>query len=220
MTGGLRRPDLMAGEDLPPPPRQQRSKTTRTRIKLAALALFAERGYEGTSVEDVTRRAGLAVGSFYLHYRSKRQLLLALMDELIEALDGVDLRLADAPNVRQGLQTLLTRALSSDLRYLGAYLAWEEAVASDADLATRHRQIHAWTTRRVLNALRRLQQAPGGRRGLDLPGLARVLDSLFWSFLARAPHSRQVEVARWIAATTHLVYHAMFVDPSPKGRET
>ena len=79
----IKRPNLLAGEDLPPEPQQKRSLENRVQLKIAALALFGEKGFERTSVEEIARRANLAVGGFYLHYRSKRQLLLALMDDLL-----------------------------------------------------------------------------------------------------------------------------------------
>lgn len=212
-----RRPNLLSGEGLPPPPRQRRSRENLERIKAAGLSLFAERGYEGTSVEAVARKARVAVGGFYLYYRSKRQLLLALTDELLEALERVELDLGEVPDVRRGLRALLARALDADLRYLGVYRAWQEAVLSSPDLAARHRLIHAWTTRRVATALKALQRVPGARGDLDLTGLARVMDHLFWSFLARARDMNPGEVSRWIDATTRMVYHTMFRDSLPKG---
>jgi AcrR family transcriptional regulator len=210
------RPDLLAGEALPPPPRQQRSREKRTRIKAAGLALFARKGYEGTSVEDVASRARLAVGGFYLHYRTKRQLLLALTDDLLGDLERIDLVPPPGRDLRSGLRSLLSRVLTRDLHYLGAYRAWQEAVLSDASLVARHRQIHAWTTHRIVNALRRMQRIRGARRGVDVPGLARVLDTLFWSFLAQAVHLPKAEVRRWVDAASHIVYHAMFDDPSQR----
>src|SRR5215469_14935152 len=121
-----RRPNLLAGEDLPPAPVQERSLEKRARLKAAALALFGERGYEGTAIEEIASRADLAVGGFYQHFRSKRQLLLALMDELLEKLSSLDLRPGAAHDVRGGLGDLLSRAFAHDLAYLGAYRAWQE----------------------------------------------------------------------------------------------
>jgi len=83
----------------------------------------------------IARRAGLAVGGFYQHYHSKRQLLLALMDELLEGLSQLHLRPQAAGDVRAGLRQLLSGAFSRDLRYLGAYRAWQEAALSDPGLA-------------------------------------------------------------------------------------
>ena len=139
------RPRLLSGEDLLPKPRQQRSRERRARIQQAALALFSEKGYEGTSIHEIAARADLAVGGFYLHFRSKRQLLLALMDELLEGLQrltlSAPLQIGPAKNIRWGLRSLLLRAFDRDLSYLGAYRAWHDAVHADAGLQSLEKQI-------------------------------------------------------------------------------
>src|SRR5215469_4109148 len=98
--GGMKRPPLLEGEDLLPDPVQRRSIAKRQGLKAAALASFGERGYEGTSLDDIARRAAMAVGGVYLHFRSKRQLLLVLMDELLERLERLDLSPDAALTVR------------------------------------------------------------------------------------------------------------------------
>src|SRR5271170_4886759 len=210
------RPNLLAGEDLPPAPRQKRSLEKRARLKAAGLALFGEKGYESTSIDEIARRAKLAVGTFYQHFRSKRQLLLALMDELLDKLSQLDFRPRGVSDVRAVVRELLARAFSHDLRYLGAYRAWQEAVLSDSELARKQAQIHAWTTTRVTTVFQFLQQLPGVRPGVDVPGLARVMDGFFWSLLAQAVRMPAVELNQWIDSATHLIYHAMFTDPPKK----
>jgi AcrR family transcriptional regulator len=212
------RPNLLIEEDLPPAPRQKRSLDKRARLKTHGLALFGEKGYEGTSVEEIARRAKLAVGTFYQHFRSKRQLLLVLMDELLEKLSQLDLGPTAMADVRAGLHALLSRAFSTDLRYLGAYRAWQEAMLSDPELARKQKDIHAWTTSRVLAVFQFLQQLPGARPEVDVPGLARVIDSFFWNLLAHALHMPKTELDRWIDSATHLIYHALFTDSPKKGR--
>lgn len=213
------RPNLLSGEDLPPEPRQKRSLEKRARLKAAGLALFGEKGYESTSIDEIARRAKLAVGTFYQHFRSKRQLLLALMDELLEKLSQLDFRPRGVSDVRAVVRELLARAFSHDLRYLGAYRAWQEAVLSDSELARKQGQIHAWTTTRVTTVFQFLQQLPGARPGVDVPGLARVMDTFFWSLLAQAVRMPAVELNQWIDSATHLIYHALFFDP-PESRGT
>jgi AcrR family transcriptional regulator len=207
-----KRPSLLAGEELPSEPRQARSLEKRERLKEAGLALFGERGYESTSVEAIAQRANLAVGSFYQHYRSKRQLLLALMDELIEKLSQLEFQPGAAADTRSVVSALLSRAFAHDLRYLGAYRAWQEAALTDAGLARKQKQIHAWTTARVAAVFEMLVQLPGARKGLDLPGLARAMESLFWSMLAQAVQMPKAELDRWVTSSTHLIYHALFKD--------
>ena len=207
-----RRPNLLAGEDLPSQPVQKRSREKRERLKAAALALFAEKGYEATSMEDIAQRAHLAIGSYYQHYRSKRQLLLALMDELLEKLSHIDLQPAGLKDVRAGLRALLGHAFAHDLTYLGAYRAWQEAALSDPELARKQRQIHLWTTARIESVFRFLRQLPHARAEVDIEALARVMDSFFWSLLARAGGMRKAELNQWIDVSTHLIYHALFQD--------
>lgn len=212
------RPNLLADEDLPPGPYQKRSINKRARLKAAGLRLFGEKGYEATSINEIARRAKHAVGSFYQHFRSKRQLLLVLMDELLEYLSQIDLHPKDFGNVQAGLRGLLSAAFSSDLKYLGAYRAWLEATLSDTHLARKDKQIHAWTTSRVLTLFQLLQQMPGGRPNVDIQALACVMDGFFWSLLAQAVKMRKPEIDQWIDASSHLIFHAIFRDTGAHGK--
>src|SRR5438552_18360907 len=64
-----------------PPATQGEREDTRGLLLEAAAKLIAERGYRGTSVNDVIARAGLSKGTFYWHFRSKHELLVAVLDE-------------------------------------------------------------------------------------------------------------------------------------------
>jgi len=205
------RPDLLAGEDLLPPPRQKRSIEKHARIKAAGLAIFGEKGYERTTVEEIAGRAHLAVGGFYQYFRSKRQLLLALMDDLLDALSRVEFRPQPSADMRGSIRALLARAFEHDL-HLGAYRAWQEAILSDPALARKQKSIHAWTTARVTAVFELLRKVHGARITVDVPALARVMDGFFWSLLARAAKMRKAELNQWIDAATHLIYHALFTD--------
>ncbi len=52
--------------------------TTKERIFETALNLFAEKGYEATSIRDITNGVGLSVAAFYNHFASKNELLQAI----------------------------------------------------------------------------------------------------------------------------------------------
>ena len=82
------------------PGRRERQKLEREqRILAAARRLFDRRGYLNTSMEDVARRAGLAVGTLYNYFSSKDQLLVALSQIDTEHLLSVGERiLADPPD--------------------------------------------------------------------------------------------------------------------------
>src|SRR2546429_9503343 len=59
------------------PLRQAQAAVTRLRIIEAAHAEFEAGGYEGTRIEDVAARAGVAVPTVYKTFASKRNLLTA-----------------------------------------------------------------------------------------------------------------------------------------------
>lgn len=55
---------------------------SRGRLEEAALALYAERGYEQTTVAEIARRAGLTERTFFRHYADKREVLFASGEEM------------------------------------------------------------------------------------------------------------------------------------------
>lgn len=57
---------------------------TRERIVAAAVSLFAERGFDATSVNQVVARAGVAKGALYHHFESKDDLLYEVYRELVD----------------------------------------------------------------------------------------------------------------------------------------
>jgi AcrR family transcriptional regulator len=60
--------------------RQDRGQATRDQLVTEAARLFAERGFEATSVEAVLDAAGVSRGSLYHHFKSKDALFEAVLD--------------------------------------------------------------------------------------------------------------------------------------------
>ena len=48
-----------------------------------ALELFVENGFEATSVQQITERCGISKGAFYLHFKSKDELIYCLIDQFM-----------------------------------------------------------------------------------------------------------------------------------------
>ncbi|WP_169084441.1 TetR/AcrR family transcriptional regulator [Paenibacillus sp. PL91] len=57
--------------------------STAERIKQAALTMFTESGYEGASLSEIAKAVGIKTPSIYAHYKSKEQLFLQLIQEVI-----------------------------------------------------------------------------------------------------------------------------------------
>lgn len=65
----------MARQTLP----QQRKEETRARILEAAYRVFARRGYEAATVDEITAECGIAKGALYSHFASKEELFRTIM---------------------------------------------------------------------------------------------------------------------------------------------
>ena len=59
----------------PSPPPASAAELTRQRLIRAALELFTSRGYYETTTAQIAKKAGVAEGTIYRHFRSKQQLL-------------------------------------------------------------------------------------------------------------------------------------------------
>jgi AcrR family transcriptional regulator len=72
------------------PAKSQQSGSTEERILKQAMRLFLERGYHGTSIDDITQAAGLTKGALYWHFKSKEALLKRIIEEFEKRfLDGL-----------------------------------------------------------------------------------------------------------------------------------
>ncbi|MDX3064864.1 MULTISPECIES: ScbR family autoregulator-binding transcription factor [Streptomyces] len=60
---------------------QNRARATRKILLESAAHLFVERGYAGTSVNDISDHSGKTSGAIYFHYSSKENLALAVVRE-------------------------------------------------------------------------------------------------------------------------------------------
>ncbi len=61
----------------------------REQILSHAVRLFAERGYHLTQISDIIEAAGIARGTFYLYFDSKRAIFSELLDRLFGTFEGV-----------------------------------------------------------------------------------------------------------------------------------
>jgi len=59
----------------------KRRSDTENKIIQAALEIFVRKGYHGTSVHEITAKAGLTKGALYSHFNSKGDLLLRIIEE-------------------------------------------------------------------------------------------------------------------------------------------
>lgn len=88
-----------------PSKRVAQGQATRERLIEVATGLFAERGYEDTSIEDVLTEAGVSRGALYHHFHGKDALFEAVVGAIEEGiLGGLREVLTDAPDAVTALR--------------------------------------------------------------------------------------------------------------------
>jgi AcrR family transcriptional regulator len=60
----------------------EKKRAKKLRLIKAATGLFAKKGFHLTTVDEITREAGVAKGTFYLYFKDKEELLKFIMQEL------------------------------------------------------------------------------------------------------------------------------------------
>ncbi|MCX4786237.1 MULTISPECIES: TetR/AcrR family transcriptional regulator [unclassified Streptomyces] len=118
---------------------ERRKAATQLDIARAAAALFAERGPEGTTAEDIAHRAGVALRTFYRYFRSKQDAVGPLLSGGAERWRA----LLEAAEPGDALAVVLERAVTEALRVPDAgaaeQLGWTRGLlrAAVADPALR-----------------------------------------------------------------------------------
>jgi len=78
----------------PNPDRNERRRArTRAALLAAARRLFGERGVDATTIAEIAEEADTAIGSFYNYFRTKEDLLAALLEQVLsEQLERMEAR--------------------------------------------------------------------------------------------------------------------------------
>jgi AcrR family transcriptional regulator len=93
------------------------------RLALAALELFAERGYENTTVIDIAQRAGLTKSTFFRHFQDKREVLFGggtLTGLVVGAISAAPAGATPLEAVAHALEAVGSEVFTPDRREFGA----------------------------------------------------------------------------------------------------
>jgi AcrR family transcriptional regulator len=131
--------------------RKESQARTRSRLLEAAGRVFARRGMERATVDEVASEAGYTKGAFYANFKSKEDLFLAMLDERFgKRLEDIERVLdSDATVSEQARQAGrdFTEYLASDPEWSRLFFAFAVQAMRDEgfrqELVTRHRTIRS-----------------------------------------------------------------------------
>jgi AcrR family transcriptional regulator len=146
------------------------AETRREQLLAAAYRLFADRGYRETSIDDIARLAGLTKGAVYFHFRSKEEMLEAMMESLSARFRAVlEAHLPEQTRPQDFLRVLLVKCPWVQMREFRSTMdIWVQAIR----VPRIRRQMNLEHRRMVDMFCRRLVPGHGfTRKELDQLGL-------------------------------------------------
>ena len=192
-----------------PVPREQKKEETREALVQAAIEMFAAQGLEAPSLDAICERAGFTRGAFYVHFQSRDDLVVAVMERVTSAL--LDALIATGDSAFDLVRTIRLFASAVEA---GAYPA-SGSVASHQILqacarSPRIRERYVATlqeaARRVAIAVREGQQAGTLRGDVSAEEIANLLIALVLSVQTLSEVGYPFDVRRHSDAVLALLY--------------
>lgn len=122
----------------PPSPRQGRRRKAadaRAAILQAATQLFAQHGYDATTTRMIAKEAGVAEGTLYIYFPSKRHILLSLIQQASVPVVTSRLASAEGQSDEEILRALFTERIEFGKQYAPLLKTLLSEAMHDAELA-------------------------------------------------------------------------------------
>lgn len=91
---------------------------TKRKIFETSMKLFAEKGYDATSIEEITATVGVAKGTLYYHFSSKEEIFNFLVEEGMNLLhNSIDIKTAKFPNYIDKIKAIILIQIKIVVKY-------------------------------------------------------------------------------------------------------
>ena len=160
------------------PKRTESEPVRRAQLLRAARKVFRAKGYDGASVSEIVREAGVAQGTFYLYFPSKKDAAMSLVDGLMETMaQAVATAMESRTSFEDRLESMI--AASFKVARMNADLFRLSFIGADETHPEMHSQSpdHA-SLLRVITDLYRDAVDAGEMEGMDPEITARLAISL------------------------------------------
>lgn len=172
---------------MPPGPSESLSakgRQTRDALGLAARKLFAERGFHGTTLSDITSAAGKSPAVFYRYFTDKEDLLAALAQSFLHEVvtpSGLSLPLPESPDDDAFFTTVVTGYWTMFKQNIGIMIAVSQLAATQPRFALVQNEFRRFGMDIVAASVRRAQEQGFGSE-LNPEHTAAAIALLFENF--------------------------------------
>ena len=91
---------------------------TKRKIFEASMKLFAEKGYDATSIEEITATVGVAKGTLYYHFSSKEEIFNFLVEEGMKLLkNSIELKTSKCNTTKDKLKAIMLIQIKGIVKY-------------------------------------------------------------------------------------------------------
>lgn len=163
-----------------------KGRQTRGAIELAARKLFAERGFHGTTLADITSAAGKSSAVFYRYFDDKEDLLASLAESFLHDIvtpSGMSVPLPDSPQDTDYFTTVVTGYWNLFKQNIGIMIAIAQLAATQPRFAEVQHQFRRFGMDMVAESVRHAA-SQGHAQGLNPEHIAAAIILLFENFTA------------------------------------
>lgn len=161
-----------------------KGRQTRQAIEQAARKLFAERGFHGTTLADITSAAGKSPAVFYRYFGDKEDLLAALAESFLHDVvtpSGLSVHLPDSPEDEAFFTSVVTGYWNMFKQNIGIMIAVAQLAATQPRFAAVQNEFRRFGMDIVAASVRRAQEQGYGTE-LDPQHTAAAIALLFENF--------------------------------------
>jgi AcrR family transcriptional regulator len=161
-----------------------KGRQTRDAIEQAARKLFAERGFHGTTLADITSAAGKSSAVFYRYFDDKEDLLAALAESFLHDIvepSGLSVSLPDSPDDTEFFTGVVTGYWNMFKQNIGIMIAVAQLAATQQRFARMQNEFRRFGMDIVAASVRRAQQQGYGK-DLNPEHIAAAIALLFENF--------------------------------------
>ena len=161
-----------------------KGRQTRQAIEQAARKLFAERGFHGTTLADITSAAGRSPAVFYRYFADKEDLLAVLAESFLHDVvepSGLSLQLPDSPDDDPFFTSVVTGYWNMFKQNIGIMIAVAQLAATQQRFAAVQNEFRRFGMNIVAASVRRAQEQGYGA-DLNPQHTAAAIALLFENF--------------------------------------